>query len=68
MTYTDSVGLGIGKCSYKYPGIGDKYNSEGTGKQEKEREKESRLPGTPDGKGMVMSLISDVTIREQEGS
>ena len=67
MTFTDAVELGIGKCSYKYPGIDDKYNSESTGKQEKEREKEPRLPGTPDGKGMVTSLISDVTIREQDG-
>ena len=67
MTYTDSGNLGIGKCSYKYPGIGDKYNSKGTGKQEKERERESRLPGPPNAKGMVTSLISDVTIREQDG-
>ena len=32
--------------------------------QEKEREEESLLPGTPDGEGMVTSSISDVTIRE----
>ena len=67
MTNTDSIELGIGKRSYKYPDIGDKYNSEGTGKQEKERENEPRLPGTPDCKGMVTSLINDVTIREQDG-
>ena len=67
MTYTDSVELGIGKCSYKYPGIDDKYNSKSTDEQEKGREKEPRLPGTPDGKGMVTSLINDVTIREQDG-
>ena len=65
MIYTGSVKSGIGKCSYKYPGIDDRYNSKSTDGQEKGREKEPRLPGTPDGKGMVTSLINDVTIREQ---
>ena len=67
MTNTDFIELGIGKCSYKYPEISDKYNSKSTGKQEKERENEPRLPGTPDCKGMVTSRINDVTIREQDG-
>ena len=67
MTYTDSGNLGIGKYSYKYPDIDDKYNSKDTGKQEKEQEREFRLPGLPNAKGMVTSLISDVTIREQDG-
>ena len=67
ITYTDSGKLGIGKYSYKYPGIDNKYSSENTGKQEREGEKEPRLPGPPDGKGMVTSLLSDVTIREQDG-
>ena len=67
MTNTDFIELGIGKRSYNYPEISDKYNSKSTGKQEKERENEPRLPGTPDCKGMVTSRINDVTIREQDG-
>ena len=67
MTNTDFIELGIGKRSYKYPEISDKYNSKSTGKREKEGENEPRLPGTPDCKGMVTSRINDVTIREQDG-
>ena len=67
MTNNDFVQLGISKHSYKYPEIGDKYNSESTGKQEREGKSEPKLPGTPDCKGMVTSLIDDVTIREQDG-
>ena len=55
---------GIGIFSYKYPHINDKCNSRCSEMQEKEREEESVLPGTPDGEGMVTSSISDVTIRE----
>ena len=68
MTNNDFVQLGLNKSSYKYPKIGDKYNSESTGRQEREGESEPRLPGTPDCKGMVTSLINDVTIREQDGA
>ena len=59
-----TVNSGIGIFSYKYPNINDKYNSKCSDMQEKEREEESLLPGTPDGEGMVTSSISDVTIRE----
>ena len=59
-----TVNSGIGIFSYKYPCINDKYNSKCPDMQEKEREEESLLPGTPDGEGMVTSSISDVTIWE----
>ena len=65
MSCTGSVKSGIGIFSYKYPCINDKYNSKCPDRQEKEREEEPRLPGTPDGEGMVTSLINDVTIREK---
>ena len=67
MTNNDFVQLRISKCSYKYPEIGDKYNSESTGKQEREGKSEPKLPGTPDCKGMVTLLINDITSREQDG-
>ena len=67
MTYTNSGNIGIGKYSYKYPDINGKYNSKGTGKQEKGREEKPRLPDPPNGKGMVTSWIHDVTIGEQDG-
>ena len=68
MTNNDFIQLRISECSYKYPEIGDKYNSESTGKQEREGKSEPKLPGTPVCKGMVTSLINDVTIREQDGT
>ena len=68
MTNNDFVQLGINKSSYKYLEIGNKYNSDSTGKQEREGKSEPRLPGTPDCKGMVTSLIDDVTIREHDGA
>ena len=67
MTNNDFVHLGISENSYKYPEIGDKYNAESTGKQEREGMNEPKLPGTPVCKGMVTSLMDDVTVREQDG-
>ena len=61
------VHLGISKGSYKYPKISDRYNAESTGKQEREGMNETQFPGMPVCKGMVTSLMDDVTIREQDG-
>ena len=67
MTNNDFVQLGTSENSYKYPEIGDKYNAESTGKQEREGMNEPKLPGMPDCKGIVTSLMDDVTVREQDG-
>ena len=67
VTRNNVVHLGISEGSYKYPEIGDRYNAESTGKQEREGMNETQLPGTPVCKGMVTSLMDDVTVREQDG-
>ena len=66
-TVDNSGNSGVSHSSYKYQEINDKYNSKVTGKQEKGREEELRLPGPISEKGMVTSWIDDVTIREQHG-
>ena len=66
-TVDNSGNSGVSHNSYKYQEINDKYNSKVTGKQEKGREEELRLPGPISEKGMVTSWIDDVTIREQHG-
>ena len=59
---TDNSGIGI--FNHEYTHVNDKYNSEGSERQEKENEEAHLFPGAPDGKGMIASSISDVTIRE----
>ena len=67
VTRNNVVHLGISKGSYKYPEIGDRYNAESTGKQEREGMNETQLLGTPVCKSAVTSLMDDVTVREQDG-
>ena len=67
MTRNNVVRIGISEDSYKYPKVSDIYNAESTGKQEREGMNETQFPGTPVCKGMVTSLMDDVTIREQHG-
>ena len=67
MTRNDVVHVGISEDSYKYPKVSDIYNAESTGRQEREGMNETPFPGTPVCKGMVTSLMDDVTIREQHG-
>ena len=67
VTRNNVVHLGISKGSYKYPEIGDRYNAESTGKQEREGMNETQLLGTPVCKSAVTSLMDDITVREQDG-
>ena len=67
MTRNNVVHVGISEDSYKYPEVSDIYNAESTGRQEREGMNETQFPGTPVCKGMVTSLMDDVTIREQHG-
>ena len=52
--------------NYKASPTGIANNAESTGKQEREGMNEPKLPGTPVCKGMVTSLMDDVTVREQD--
>ena len=55
---------GISLSNHKYSHINDKYTLRCSKVQEKEREKECQISGSPDDDVMVASSNSDVTIRD----